>query len=119
MKIDNDLNLEILSWNIKTFKNVSLKTQLLKLGEEIKEVEETNNPKDFFEEIADCYIVSISLLRFSICAYELAIFKIEKMIEDSGLPISAKDFEKIIKTKMEINKKRVWEEISEGCYHHL
>lgn len=114
--IDNRLN-SIKRWHEKTFPDVTLSGQLAKLEEEICESLKVSK-KDkvaFFEEIADVLIVCAGLRRFN--------SKIGISIENNYLNTATPDVLSVIDLaimqKMNKNRKRKWEKIEDGRFHHI
>jgi hypothetical protein len=104
---------EILEWHEKTFPKADIKSQLLKLDEELKEVVDAqrNGEKEkSYDELADVYIVSLVLekrFKSTIGAYFIGL------LQEYPAPESMKR----VKNKMKINKKRTWHE-ENGVYRH-
>lgn len=104
---------EILEWHKKTFPKADIKSQLLKLDEELKEVVDAHKngeTEKAYDELADVYIVSLVLeKRFNstIGAYFIGL------LQEHPAP----ELMKRVKNKMKINKKRTWHE-ENGVYRH-
>ena len=118
MKINKKLELSIIEWNANTFEDCTLASQIDKLQEEIEEVKNSESMSEFYKELSDCYIVACALKRWSLFAYELAIFRIQALENEYNWEIPQESFEKMIADKLEINKKRKWIKNKEGVYHH-
>lgn len=118
MKISKELEKDILDWHCKTFPDATLESQLSKLFEEIGEVNQSNNMREFYLELSDCYIVAYALLRWSSEAHTLAMFSIKALEDNADWEIPQESFEKMIAEKLEINKKRKWKKIN-NVYHHI
>lgn len=116
MKINKELEKSILDWHIKTF-DTTLSEQIDKLKEEVDEVINSNNMREFYKELSDCYIVAIALQRWSSYAMELAYFRIKALEDSVDWELPQESFERMIAEKLEINKKRKWEKVN-GCYRH-
>lgn len=104
--------LNILLWNIKTFPKLTKISQFKKFSEELEEMLKCeNNTKEYYEELADCYIVAYGMFRFD---FRLALY----LIRTCNFYNQNRKFTKQkIKEKMKINKKRLWG-YSNGVYHH-
>lgn len=116
--INNNLINDILDWHKQAFPYATLESQIAKLEEEIKEVDDSNNMQEFYKELSDCYIVAIALKRWSDYASVLAFSKIRELEKDVTWGIPDKSFEAMIVAKLEINKKRKWGLI-DGVYRHI
>lgn len=108
MTLDED----IVAWHEKTFPDITLGELLLKLEEELGELEDAKwkDGFEFLEEIADVYIVSCALyFRFEsyIGLHFLETFDStpKKIIKDA------------VKDKLSKNKKRKWHKVN-GIYRH-
>lgn len=118
MRINKELEQEVIETHKQLFPNATLESQLAKLQEEIEEVENASNMQEFYREISDCYIVAFGLKEFSQYAYELALFRIKALEDTVDWEIPDESFENMIKDKMDINKSRTWEQTSDGYYKH-
>ena len=109
------------------FKDVTLKSQITKFSEEYNEMEEANkyideNPKAFYEELADMFIVACGILRFnealgkSLCKSIADDFIYKK--DEEGNDYLSVLTTKVIE-KMNKNIKRVWSKTKDGNYKHV
>ena len=97
----------------KLFPLADLSGQLLKLEEELSEVNAAENLKHKIDEIADCIICSIGIYRF---APQTAHFIIKSIMmqNDEYIP----EIYDAVERKWQINLKRKWE-YKNGRYHHI
>ena len=130
-KIDNETLLDFMERvrdkHQELFKDVTLMSQITKFSEEYNEMEEANkhideNPKAFYEELADMFIVACGILRFNValgkclCKAIIDDFIYKKDEEDNNyLDVLAT---KVLE-KMNKNIKRVWSKTKDGCYKHV
>ena len=109
------------------FKDVTLMSQITKFSEEYNEMEEAykhidENPKLFYEELADMFIVACGILRFnaalgkSLCKSISDDFIYKK--DDKGNDYLCVLTIKVIE-KMNKNIKRVWSKTKNGNYKHV
>jgi tRNA(Met) C34 N-acetyltransferase TmcA len=119
MKINKQLEKKIVEWHSKTFLKATLESQIDKLKEEIEEVKNSSNMREFYTELADTYISCIALQRWSGYAMELAYFIIRELEKSVNWEIPQESFEKMIADKLEINKSRTWAKNELGVYHHI
>ena len=109
------------------FKDVTLMSQITKFSEEYNEMEEAykhidENPKLFYEELADMFIVACGILRFnealgsSLCKAiaDDFIYKKDEEGNDYLCVLTTKVIEKMNK-----NIKRVWSKTKDGNYKHV
>ena len=109
------------------FKDVTLMSQITKFSEEYNEMEEANkhideNPKAFYEKLADMFIVACGILRFNVALGKCLckaitddfIYKKDKEGNDYLDVLSIKVLEKMNK-----NIKRVWSKTKDGNYKHV
>jgi len=118
IKINKELEKDILNWHKNTFQDSTLESQFDKLKEEIQEVRNSENMRDFYSELSDCYIVAYAFQRWSDYAMEIALFRIKVLEDEYCWEIPQESFEKMIAEKLEINKKRKWKKIN-NVYHHV
>lgn len=108
---------EVMLWHKKTFKDVTVGGQLLKLEEEYKELAEAvenENGDETFKELADVFIVCAGLVRLGSIIGKVNIEAIlDKMdIEELYNTLEA------IRAKMEINRARKWDKLKDGRFKH-
>lgn len=97
----------------KLFPLADLSGQLMKLEEELNEVETAKTLQDKIEELADCIICCIGIYRF---APKTAHFIIKSIVQqnDAYLP----EIYDAVEAKWKINQNRKWE-YKNGKYHHV
>jgi len=117
--INYKLQLDIVAWHCSVFKDATLESQIEKLKEEVEEVENSSNMREFYTELTDTYISCIALQRWSGYAMELAYFIIRELEKSVDWEIPQESFEKMIADKLEINKSRTWAKNELGVYHHI
>ena len=114
VEMKKDIDKEIVEWSIKSFPDLTMEKQLVKLSHEIDELcqaKREGKDDDVIYELADVYIVSRILAdRFdnSIGRYFIGLlteFPTPKAME-------------AVKEKMEKNKKRKWIKLDDGTYQH-
>lgn len=104
---------EIKEWNEETFPDATLSGQLAKLEEEFKELSEAKE-EDKMKEFADVFIVLGGLRRWE---SKIGNCIVNTMIENMPISILL-ELLPSIKTKMDINRKRVWKKSGDGKFHH-
>lgn len=95
------------------FPLADLRGQLLKLEEELNEVETAETFSDKIEELADCIICCIGIYRF---APKTAQFIIKSIVSENNDNIV--DIYDAVENKWKINLGRTWE-YKNGRYHHV
>lgn len=104
----------IIKWHTETFPDATLDGQIAKWEEEKQEYEHTGyNTEEELYELADMIIVSAGIARFD---YTYGIGLFANIICLYGYAVD--DIWQAVEKKMEINKKRTWQE-SNGSYHHI
>lgn len=104
----------IIAWHKNTFKDANLEGQKAKFDEELAEYNEAVN----VQELADMFIVACGIARFdSVIALEYfaVVFKALaswKILGAVGV------LQTVIDEKMVKNRKRIWNKIGNGTYHH-
>lgn len=115
--------LTIAQWHEKTFPDATLKTQTEKFKDELKELSDaadTGDVKQVFFELADCAIVAAGLCRWGMAgakAFHTVVQTVEQ-IELTGDVDPKVLFMTAIDQKMEINRKRKWNN-DHGKYQHI
>lgn len=104
---------DISNWSEKTFPDLTLEKQLLKLETELEETAQAENEDDFLKETADVYIVSVILKN----RFNSWIGRVIMAIIEEETPFD--ELEKYVNAKMEKNKSRVWAKQKDGTYHHV
>lgn len=97
----------------KLFPLADLSGQLLKLEEELNEVETAETLQEKIEEIADCIICCIGIYRF---APQTAQFIINSIVQQNDDHIV--EIYEAVEAKWKINLGRKWE-YKNGKYHHV
>ena len=106
--ISDELMNDVVDWHYSKFPDCTFEDEIKKLEEELAEFSVDHNE----EELADVLIVSVVLM----CRYKSNI-GIE--IFNSFWDFENEDYlEKIIKAKLERNKKRIWHKVK-GVYKHV
>lgn len=101
---------DILQWHADTFPKATLTTQLLKLEEELYELEHAQPfSEEELEERADCFIACLCLKRFKSC--------VGKALLEDLMPLTDDEL-RAVKGKFEVLKTRKWECFN-GVYHHV
>jgi predicted house-cleaning noncanonical NTP pyrophosphatase (MazG superfamily) len=110
-----ELSEEIAKWHEATFPDVTEESQILKLQEEIKEFE--NSEDHDIEELADVFIVCSSLIhRWNNLignGVALMLFPLDKTVND------LKELKSAVLLKMLTNVERKWVKQENGTYHHV
>lgn len=107
----------ISEWHKETFPNATLASQLLKMHEELLELQNTDveDTDKFTEELADCLIVASTLAgRFKSPVGNLIV---STLLPDKNLPAVCLHIMYAINEKMEKNLKRKWKK-HKGVYRH-
>lgn len=104
----------IKEWNEETFPDATLAGQLAKLEEEFKELAEAKEMEEKEKELADIFIVLGGLRRWD---SKIGNCIVNTMVEKMPLSILL-ELLPSIKTKMDINRKRVWKKSGDGKFHH-
>lgn len=114
IKMKKDIDKEIVEWSIKTFPDLTMEKQLVKLSHEIEELCEATRADDkehVLEELADVYIVSRILAdRFNNAIGRYFIGLLTEYPTPKAM--------KVVEAKMEKNKARIWAKQADGTYHH-
>jgi hypothetical protein len=97
----------------KLFPLADLRGQILKLEEELKEVDAAKNKVEAIQELADCIICCIGICRF---APKTATFIIKSIMMQHDFYLDEICNE--VERKWEINLNRKWE-YKNGRYHHI
>lgn len=95
------------------FPLADLRGQLLKLEEELQEVNGAETLSEKIEELADCIICCIGIYRF---APQTAHFIIKSIVSENNDNIV--DIYEAVENKWKINLGRKWE-YKNGKYHHV
>lgn len=104
----------IKEWNEETFPDATLSGQLAKLEEEFKELAEAKGEENKMKEFADVFIVLGGLRRWE---SRIGNCIVNTMVENMPISILL-ELLPSIKTKMDINRKRVWKKSGDGKFHH-
>lgn len=104
----------IKEWNEETFPDATLGGQLLKLEEEYEEYFSAKSQEEERKELADIFIVLGGLRRWE---SRIGNCIVNTMVENMPLSILL-ELLPSIKTKMDINRKRVWKKSGDGKFHH-
>lgn len=116
----------IAQWHEKTFPDATLETQIEKFHDELNEfddaIEYTDNLHDAFVELADCAIVACGLCRWGMAganAFAKVVYLAHNMrgFTDND-PDPVQLLLSAIDAKMEINRKRKWNN-DHGKYQHI
>lgn len=107
----------IMQWHAETFPDATLNGQLVKYEEELGEYIYAIGNEDELLELADMVIVCCGIMRFDFrtgfdCLCD-TIFRLGVSKWESDELWDA------VETKMEKNRKRVWNKTAEGTYHHV
>jgi len=106
----------IMDWHEQTFPDATLEGQINKYAEETNEFLNTDGHKDLLE-LADMVIVCAGIMRFSrgvgscflqntyVICWEIGEYDMTELWD-------------AVETKMEKNRKRVWNKTGNGTYHH-
>jgi len=104
----------IKEWNEETFPDATLGGQLSKLEEEYEEYFSAKSQEEERKELADIFIVLGGLRRWE---SKIGNCIVNTMVEK--MPLSTLlELLPSIKTKMDINRKRVWLKSGDGKFHH-
>lgn len=97
------------------FPLATLISQILKLEEELEELEKAEDMYKAISEMADCFIVCCGIYRFSKRVALMLMSAVLTAAEELGyLDVMLKSVE----AKWEFNKTRKWE-FKDGKYHHV
>ena len=102
----------IIEWHEQTFPDATRYGQLLKFKEKAKEYHDTHNP----DELVDMFIVACGMARFSnilAMQYFGMVYQFLCLTD-----IKVREFGMLVERKMEKNRKRVWNKVGSGIYHH-
>lgn len=105
---------DVKEWHEKTFPDAKFSEQLIKLEEEMKEMTEAVTTWEKEKEFADVMIVCAGLKRWNCHIADYFIRQARSYCGGCALSLINK---KIIE-KMEKNRKRVWERMQDGTFHH-
>lgn len=104
----------IIQWHKETFPDATLEGQKLKWREEHREYLNTHiGSEEELMEMADVIIVSCGIARFD---YSEGLNYLSSAFQEGGIP-PLKKWE-AVESKMEKNRKRVWNKTGNGTYHH-
>lgn len=101
---------DIETWHEETFPDATLEGQLIKLEEELKELDEATEGDEVMKEASDVLIVCAGLRRWN--------SMVGKTFEELFLIEENEVLQTFINAKMEKNKARIWAKTAEGTYHH-
>lgn len=104
----------IKEWNEETFPDATPEGQLAKLDEEFGELDEAKTMEEREKEFADIFIVLGGLGRWE---SKIGNYIMNTMVEKMPLSLLL-ELLPSIKTKMDINRKRVWKKSGDGKFHH-
>ena len=117
------LKKEIIEWNIKTFPDNQYGSQLLKVGSELGELNEAfcrEDIENIKEEMSDVFISVVGLFRFKTenkifkSYYKKLLKQVHKLSEQENF-----DLYECVKSKMEINKMRIFEKTENNTHQHI
>lgn len=101
------------------FDNATLKTQMKKYEEERQEFDEvkySENRSKMLEELADCYICCVGIMRFN---WRIGSDLRDFVINVLGCDFDKEDILKYVIKKMKILQTRQWKEETPGYYKHV
>ena len=102
----------IIEWHEQTFPSATLYGQLQKFREETREYHDTQEP----EELVDMFIVACGMARFN-CVLAMqyfgTVFQFLCLTD-----IKYGEFCLLVERKMEKNRRRIWNKVGSGIYHH-
>lgn len=105
---------ETMYWHAETFPDAKFQEQLIKLEEEMKEMAEAKSVWEKEKEFADVMIVCAGLKRWDCQIANYFIRQARGYCAGNALSI----INKRIIEKMKKNRKRVWERMPDGTFHH-
>lgn len=105
---------DVREWHEKTFPDAKLNNQLLKLEEELEELEQASTFLEKELEYADVLIVCAGLMRWK---SKVGEYIIKNTISNNNLT-GLNHIIGNIHIKMAKNKQRVWKKLKNGVYHH-
>ena len=117
------LKKEIIEWNIKTFPDNQYGSQLLKVGSELSELNEAfcrEDIENIKEEASDVFISTVGLFRFKKenkmfkRYYRTLLKQLRKFSKEEKF-----DLYECVKSKMEINKMRIFEKTENNTHQHI
>lgn len=108
--------ISIAKWHEETFPDADLDGQIEKFNEEYDEFYNTNSVSEMIDELADLFIVSCGIARFSTADAMFYFHETDHVLGTHRIPYE--DLQEAIDKKMEKNRKRVWAKQENGSYHH-
>lgn len=106
----------IIDWQKNTFPDANLEGQREKFLEELREFYNAQTSQEQLAELVDMFIVACGVARFD-TVEALSEFT---CVRERGnhVMINWSDFEKAVDSKLEKNRKRIWNKTGNGTYHH-
>ena len=104
----------IIEWHEQTFPDATLAGQLEKYQDELQELVQSNH-KDITE-LADMFVVSCGICRFSLTQGMTAFWKVADL--GARMFLIKEQFDAAVNNKMAINRQRKWG-IGKGNYQHI
>lgn len=109
--------MSIAKWHEETFPDATLDGQITKYNEEYDEYFEAKTPEEKIKELADIFIVACGISRFDLQEGLYYIGDAWELFSDT--PFGWDLLGGAIERKMEKNRKRVWNKVADGTYHHI
>lgn len=107
----------ITNWHRDTFPDANLIDQIIKFTEEMKEFDVAlPSGQDALSELADMIIVAAGIRRFDELFASAFVQFTYMEASDTGFDMT--ELWDAIQKKMEKNRKRVWNKMPNGTYHH-
>ena len=107
----------ITRWHSETFPDVTLPGQLIKFAEEMNEFDVAiNSGQDALSELADMIIVAAGIRRFDELFASAFVEFTYMEASDAGFDMT--ELWDTVQKKMEKNRKRIWNKMTNGTYHH-
>lgn len=101
-------------WHANTFADAKMGEQLLKLEEELKEVDNAKDIEERLKEVADVLIVCAGLRRYNTIIGNL----LEKRLFVEAPAYVKVELLHLVEQKMDINRARKWVKLPDGRYKH-
>ena len=107
--------ISIAKWHEETFPDATLDGQKVKYTEELHEWEESQY--EDISELADMFIVACGIARFDLAQGLLYMADLyDQFVGNDSIGVD--EVMSKVEQKMEKNRKRIWEKVGDGTFHH-
>lgn len=113
-----DLLIQIKEWHEETFPDATAGDQLLKLEEELEEVEQAKNSSEVIKEFADVLIVCAGLMRWNKAIPNLMRKHFVSKFNNFDIDYQ-EEILQALQAKFQRNKSRIWTRLPDGRYKHI